>query len=433
MGSKRAGSVYARCGCRQGRAGARRGASCPRLGQEGHGSWFFSLDLPRTVSGRRCRVRRGGYPTRQAAEQALEQLQLPRGGRVVTVADWLVTWLETRARLRENTRRGYAAHIGRYLIPQLGTVLLAELHIGHLEKVFTALLNKQAMSAPTARRVHSTLRSALNAAVRERLLADNPARYLKLPRGRRPHAVVWTRRRVKQWQRSGIRPAVAVWTPAQTAAFLNAITGHRLHAAYHLIALRGLRRGEAAGLRWCDVDLDHKVAYISWQLQYIAGELVLCPLKTEASRRVLALDATTVQILRLHCRAQEDYCRANGLIPSGYVFTGADGGPLSPEYLTRAFAKLIKQTGLPPVRLHDLRHGAASLALAAGADLKVIADQLGHCSIVLTADTYISVATELGLASAEAVARLILRAGKRPPGGKMPRRADARPLAVIAA
>lgn len=118
MGMKRAGSVYARCGCRQGRAGARRGASCSRLGELGHGSWFFSLDLPRTAGGRRCRVRRGGYATRQAAGQALEQLQVP-GGRVLTVADWLVTWLETRARLRENTRRGYAAHIHRYLIPQL--------------------------------------------------------------------------------------------------------------------------------------------------------------------------------------------------------------------------------------------------------------------------------------------------------------------------
>jgi hypothetical protein len=105
MGRRCAGSVYPRCGRRQGRAGARRGASCPRLGEEGHGSWFFSLDLPRATGGRRCRVRRGGYPTRQAAEQALEQLQLP-GGQIVTVADWLVTWLETRARLRENTRRG---------------------------------------------------------------------------------------------------------------------------------------------------------------------------------------------------------------------------------------------------------------------------------------------------------------------------------------
>ena len=73
------------------------------------------------------------------------------------------------------------------------------------------------------------------------------------------------------------------------------------------------------------------------------------------------------------------------------------------------------------------------VSLAAGADLKVVADQLGHCSIVLTADTYISVATELGLAAAEAVARLILRAGCRPRGGREPRRASAVPLAVIAA
>ena len=181
------------------------------------------------------------------------------------------------------------------------------------------------------------------------------------------------------------------------------------------------------------MELQHQVAYISWRLQYIAGNLVLCPLKTEASRRVLVLDATTVAILRLYHQVQEDYCRAHGLVPSGYVFTGADGGPLSPEYRTRTFTQLIKESGLPPVRLHDLRHGTAGLALAAGADLKVIADQLGHCSIVLTADTCISVATELGLASAEAVARLILRVGQRPPGGKTPRRADARPLAVIAA
>ncbi|MGH3158522.1 MAG: tyrosine-type recombinase/integrase [Streptosporangiaceae bacterium] len=270
MGMKPAGSVYARCGCRRGRAGARLGVSCPRLGQEGHGSWFFSLDLPRTTGGQRRRVRRGGHLTRQAAGQALEQLQASPGGRVLTVAEWLVIWLETRARLRENTRRGYTAHIHRYLIPHLGTVLLAELHIGHLEQVFTALLRNEGMSAATARRVHSTLRSALNAAMRERLLSDNPARYLKLPRGRRPHAVVWTRRRVKQWQRSGTRPVVAVWTPAQTAEFLNAITGHRLHAAFHLIALRGLRRGEAAGLRWCDVDLN-TVAF-----SVVGGAQALC-------------------------------------------------------------------------------------------------------------------------------------------------------------
>ena len=80
-----------------------------------------------------------------------------------------------------------------------------------------------------------------------------------------------TAARIAEWRRSGIRPPVTVWTPAQTARFLNAIRGHRLYAAYHLIALRGLRRGEAAGLRWCDLDLDAATAIISCQLQQYDG------------------------------------------------------------------------------------------------------------------------------------------------------------------
>jgi hypothetical protein len=193
------------------------------------------------------------------------------------------------------------------------------------------------------------------------------------------------------------------------------------------LAVRGLppdraaraARGEAAGLRWCDIDLDHKVAYISWQIQYTGSALVLCPLKTAASKRVLDLDATTVRVLRRYREEQDRWYRAHGRIPSGYVFTTLDGGPMSPDYLTQTFTQLVKASGLPPVRLHDLRHGAASLALAAGVDLKVVADQLRHCSIVLAADTYISVAAELALSAAETMARLVLRAGRhRPAAGK---------------
>jgi integrase len=111
------------------------------------------------------------------------------------------------------------------------------------------------------------------------------------------------------------------------------------------------------------------------------------------------------------------------------VFTAPGGGPLCPEQLTRTFNKLVADAGLPPVRLHDLRHGAATL-MQTGADLKTIADQLGHSSIVLTADTYLSVAIELGLAVAAATARLILRHGKRPPGGGTARRRSAPPQAT---
>jgi integrase-like protein len=101
---------------------------------------------------------------------------------------------------------------------------------------------------------------------------------------------------------------------------------------------------------------------------------------------------------------------------SGYVFTNLNGDPMAPDRLSRTFKKLAAEAGLPPVRLHDLRHGAATLALAAGVDLRTVQEQLGHSSIVLTADTYIAVLPEVARAAAEKVAALILRAGCLVPG-----------------
>jgi integrase len=98
------------------------------------------------------------------------------------------------------------------------------------------------------------------------------------------------------------------------------------------------------------------------------------------------------------------------------VFTSPLGAPLNPDYLTRRFRQLVTRSGLPPVRLHDLRHGAASLAHAAGADLKTVREQLGHTSIVLTADTYTSVLMQLHFKTAEATARLVLAAAAQNPG-----------------
>jgi hypothetical protein len=84
---------------------------------------------------------------------------------------------------------------------------------------------------------------------------------------------------------------------------------------------------------------------------------------------------------------------------------------MAPDRLTRTFTAMDAQAGLPPVRLHDLRHSAATLALAAGVDLRTVQDQLGHCSIVLTTDTYTSVLPDVARVAAEKVAALILRAG----------------------
>jgi integrase len=264
----------------------------------------------------------------------------------------------------------------------------------------------------------------LNAAIRHGLIGDNPATRIELPGARRPRAVVWTKSRVEHWRRTGERPAVAVWTAAQTAEFLNGIEDHWLYAAYHLIALRGLRRGEAAGLRWCDVDLDTGVAVICRQLQQYDGHLTVCLPKTAHSARVVALDRTTVTALREHQARQESERVAFGseYNLSGYLFTNLNGGSMAPDRLSRTFRALIAEAGLPPIRLHDLRHGAATLALAAGVDLRVVQEMLGHSSIVLTADTYTSVLPEVAHSAAEKVASLVIKAGCLVPGTTRVRR-----------
>jgi integrase len=124
------------------------------------------------------------------------------------------------------------------------------------------------------------------------------------------------------------------------------------------------------------------------------------------------LDKVTVDLLRvLWCRHREAV-HASGRNRDGYVFVDTHGGRLRPDYLTRRLGVLIAECGLPPVRLHDLRHGAASLALAAGVELKVVQEMLGHASIVTTADIYTSVLSEAAHAAAEASAAFVLDAAK---------------------
>jgi integrase len=230
--------------------------------------------------------------------------------------------------------------------------------------------------------------------------------------------MVWTEHRVQEWRRTGQRYPVAVWTVPQIAAFLDFVNHDRLYAMWWLIALRGLRRGEAAGLRWIDVDLDTHVLMIGQQRIAYGHTVAVGPPKTAASRRTIALDPHTVRVLRAHRRRQQTEAKLAGQRweDSGYVFTTVDGSPLHPDWLTRTFGRLVNDSGLPPVRLHDLRHGAASLAHAAGADLKTVQELLGHSSIVLTADTYTSVLSQMQFMIALATARLVLAAAARNPG-----------------
>jgi len=411
------GSVYRRCGCRDESTGRLLGAGCPGLASPGHGSWYFSADLP-SPSGERRRVRKGGFAAREAAVAALEAVTAPVALEPgLATGEWLGRWLESRVSLRASTRRGYAAHVRGYLVPYLGAIPLAALTAGDVQAMFTAIARDETalgrpVSAATLHRVHATLRAALNGAVRAGLIAVNPGRWPELPKAARPRPQVWTPALTGRWEREGWRPAVGVWTAAQTAEFLRQVRGHRLYALFHLVALRGLRRGEAAGLRWSDLDLDAGTLTVAGQLQQLGGRMDLAPPKSDAGRRVIALDRSTVAALREHGARQRASRDAAGArwAETGYVFTTLTGKPVGPDRLTRLFRKLVIASGLPPVTLHGLRHGAATLALAAGTDLKVVQDQLGHSTIVVTADTYTSVLPETARSAAELTAALLFPA-----------------------
>ncbi|MFC9884464.1 tyrosine-type recombinase/integrase [Streptomyces libani] len=134
--------------------------------------------------------------------------------------------------------------------------------------------------------------------------------------------------------------------------------------------------------------------------------------KTDAGARTIALDSDTVRALKRH-RAQQDKDReewGSAWVETGRVFTKENSEMLHPANVTRRFIELCEEIGLRPIRLHDLRHGAATLAHAAGADLKGIQEMLGHSSIAITADTYTSLLPETDRAIAEATARLVPRA-----------------------
>jgi integrase len=196
----------------------------------------------------------------------------------------------------------------------------------------------------------------------------------------------------------------------------------------HLIAHRGLRRGEAVGALRHETPLCEGFLRITQTIVQLGWATQLSPPKTDDSERVVWLDDGTISVLRAWFAVQDEERRAWAAAwrDTGLLFTREDGSLIHPDVVTDTFQQISHAAGLPPIRLRDLRHTAASLALQAGVPLKVVSEQLGHSAIAITADTYTSVMPEVAAAAAEAVAGIIPRGGQPAPvSGK-----DAAALAV---
>ena len=397
------GSTFKRCP---------HGANCPDLGKRRHGSWFYAVRLDATAG--RVLVRRGGFALERDADAALRQVHeliaidpdpamrakiadliaasTKRGGHLpdvatlrrrigagldpaspdITTSEWLISWLAGKGKLKASVHRSYAQHIEHYLIPLVGGIPLARLRAEHIAGMFATIrewnasieaqratgkvlivLDGDVRKAPqvvgdaSMHRIYATLRAALNAAVKGRLIQWNPCAGVELPAAPRREA--------------------RVWGPEEAGEFLDATAVHRLHVAWRLVLLRGLRRGELCGLQWDDIDAD--VGYLRIQrtmLEY-GGKVTVDTPKSRTSARDVSLDAETARLLREHRKAQLAERLAAGTAyeagpGGGWVLADEIGRPYRPDLISARFRQAARAAGLPVIKLHEGRHTAATMA-----------------------------------------------------------------------
>jgi len=316
----------------------------------------------------------------QAAQRALAD-GLPLPGERRMVGDFLEVWLKDSVALkvRPRTLQRYQEIVRLHLVPALGRVRLAKLTPAHVERMMNEAL-AAGQSPQSAAHHRAVLRTALNVAMRWGLVGRNVASLASPPRV--------PEREVRPLSRADAR------------ALLEAVKGDRLKALFTVALAVGLRQGEALGLRWQDVDLDGAALSVQRSLQRVGGQWLFLEPKTPRSRRTVPLPAPVVAALREHrARQLQERLRLGpaweGETWGDLVFADEAGGPLSGFHVRRRFYMLLAMAGLPPMRYHDLRHGAASLMAAQGVPMRTAMEMLGHSQISTTANIYAHVAPEL--------------------------------------
>lgn len=272
----------------------------------------------------------------------------------LTVGEWLEQWLAGKNALRKKGKDRYENDIRLHLKPRIGHIRLDRLTVAHLDEMFAGIAEanieindantlrrtaldelqqipwkgqenrrrrkalKESIAAmppfrritgvSTQHRIKTTVRAALNVAVARGLIVFNAAAHVELAAAKHPKALVWTDERIAEWLRTGEKPSpVMVWTPEQAGQFLDflADTNERLYGLYHVITFRGLRRGEACGLRKTDRNCAQKTLTIATQLVLDGWEVIENAPKTDSGERVVVLDDYTDEALDEQEQRQE--------------------------------------------------------------------------------------------------------------------------------
>ena len=297
------------------------------------------------------------------------------------LGDYLTTWLNG-LQLAPQTTASYRKNVRLHITPYLGTLQLAAItpvgltaHYRMLETSGRAD-GQGGLSPRTVRYVHTIVSAALRDAVEADLLQRNPAARAKPPTAKAAAA-----------------PEMHPWTAAQLSAFLVwSYDQSELHAAWHVLAMTGCRRGELLALRWKDVDFTARTVTVKFSSGLVrmkgqGAKIVTGPTKG-GKPRVVDIDPATVAVLK-SWKAERGTLHLTLAQPDALVFGNEENEPRHPEHFSRTWNQTVRRCGqVPAIRLYDLRHTHATILLADREPLKNVSERLGHSSAVVTMTVY---------------------------------------------
>ncbi len=368
--------------------------------KRGDNVWQIRVFLGRDGSGKRKYFSQTIHGNKKLAQQQLNR-QLARRdtddlivSTPVFLKDHLSKWLRVSAkpRVKEATLHSYEWIVATYLTPRLGMHRLRDLQLNHSTvQDFYSDLTAHGLSARTVRYIHSVLSAALSKAVEDGAITRNPCLRCTLPRK--------------------ATPEMKCFSQEEARRFLAAAKGDRFYTVFLLALSTGMRPGEYLGLQWKDVDLDGGILSVRRSLKVRrGGGFYFTEPKTKQSKRLIPLSPSLIAALRGHRKAQaEEIMKRRDIYQDhGLVFANEIGLPILRENLTtRHFKKIVKAAEVPMIRLYDLRHTCATLLLLDGIHPKVVAERLGHASIVLTMDTYSHVLPTMQQNATDSMERLM--------------------------